>query len=902
MSTCTIKPKKCDCPQLSFCRILSPCSQTKRRQAIQAKIDEHLAKLKQDAAEQPLDNDVMITSATPTHRRTLDDVIKREIHLKSEKLRAVEERLKRELDDVRAFRMIPPAVKAEQQAPEVKLEPDAGGEKQMIVAARAPVIDELLAVEAVRSVNVSFDLDPCDDTMTSEHKHDLATIAELASTSDAPNELKSDVASIKQEMDTSEADEIKMEVDHTSDQQKSASPLAKSPEVVALDDVKVDLHTSRSYLDSLVIDSTVIETLYRCEQRVDCLVDVSESLQRRDHYPRVAKVGYSRLDHLLERRQKQWKVEVQQKQILDAVLLRCRVQTIQKRRVAERQRAERERAERVRAVARSDQIVREKSQRGGSDSETDSDIEMSSAATPTVPGSLDGDAASRSLSQQSAGGAGGDDGGSVTSVSGRCTDVEAMDEMDMKDVGMGGAQIELSVMAQYACYSSTCRRRDVTSSHTCCYSALCAQLQQKAESAAREHDDNESMCSESAIREGISGCSQQSTVGNTRTTSATAVVNGSDDAPVLDPTTGELKLPAGVAKTSGDDEQVNVTDTAADDDVMDTAEESGKTEGVDEVAGDSSNSSIKQTGDSNSTNIAATSDVKSDSKVSSAPVSSAPVSSAPVSSAPAGDAKGDASQEKFSIQQQDGNTFIMHGERFKVIEQSDAELHAKAKVTATSYDALNLTNFTHAGKLALPPTAIPDLEVKSYMSGKTQYGFRLLRPSRGRGVTRSRLVIRKGCIPNVHSFRTQSGRTSILVLERFELRTLARNAGRREVNGFRYDTKTNNVLWPYPCARPRMKTCWRYRTRAAHNLSAVAQQLRILWASLRWDDLNMKAPHGGENTVTTEEEIRKKEIVERREVGAYGLRSQFLVREIVIPLNLAIEEPKRGQYLGRFNI
>ena len=56
----------------------------------------------------------------------------------------------------------------------------------------------------------------------------------------------------------------------------------------------------------------------------------------------------------------------------------------------------------------------------------------------------------------------------------------------------------------------------------------------------------------------------------------------------------------------------------------------------------------------------------------------------------------------------------------------------------------------------------------------------------------------------------------------------------------------------------------------------------------------IKPPQGGQNTVTTDEMVVTTEVIKRREVGTYGLRSEYLVRKIVVPLNVP-DEPKRGK-------
>ena len=72
-------------------------------------------------------------------------------------------------------------------------------------------------------------------------------------------------------------------------------------------------------------------------------------------------------------------------------------------------------------------------------------------------------------------------------------------------------------------------------------------------------------------------------------------------------------------------------------------------------------------------------------------------------------------------------------------------------------------------------------------------------------------------------------------------------------------------------------------------------QLRVLWACIRWDDLAAKPPSGGSTTITTETDITTKEVLERKDVGPWGLRSEYLVRHIVVPLGVPCQ-PKKGMF------
>lgn len=150
---------------------------------------------------------------------------------------------------------------------------------------------------------------------------------------------------------------------------------------------------------------------------------------------------------------------------------------------------------------------------------------------------------------------------------------------------------------------------------------------------------------------------------------------------------------------------------------------------------------------------------------------------------------------------------------------------------------------------------------------------------------------KKATLPSCHKFLTPSGKKTLFALEKFELRKLSRKGGKCETKAFNYNCKMNNVNWIYPCPRPVFKTAWRYRTQTCRSYGAVGSQLRILWACLRWDDLAIKPPAGGTNTISTETEITTKELLKRRDVGPHNLRSEFLVRKIVVPLGVP-SQPK----------
>lgn len=99
--------------------------------------------------------------------------------------------------------------------------------------------------------------------------------------------------------------------------------------------------------------------------------------------------------------------------------------------------------------------------------------------------------------------------------------------------------------------------------------------------------------------------------------------------------------------------------------------------------------------------------------------------------------------------------------------------------------------------------------------------------------------------------------------------------------------QTNNAIWPYPCPRPYFKTCWIYRTVMFNTISAAASQLRILWACLRWDELTAKTAHlASKREVTTETELVTTETLECRTSGQFNERTEYLIRKVVIPLDI----------------
>ncbi|XP_072548952.1 nucleosome-remodeling factor subunit BPTF isoform X3 [Salminus brasiliensis] len=148
-------------------------------------------------------------------------------------------------------------------------------------------------------------------------------------------------------------------------------------------------------------------------------------------------------------------------------------------------------------------------------------------------------------------------------------------------------------------------------------------------------------------------------------------------------------------------------------------------------------------------------------------------------------------------------------------------------------------------------------------------------------------------LPSYRKFVTKSSKKSIFVLPNDELKKLARRAGIREVPIFNYNAKPALDIWPYPSPRPTFGITWRYRLQTVRSLAGVSLMLRLLWACLRWDDMAVKPSPavGTTRTETSETDITTTEIIKRRDVGPYGIRSEYCIRKIICPLGVP-ETPK----------
>ncbi|OXB75569.1 UNVERIFIED_CONTAM: hypothetical protein H355_015685 [Colinus virginianus] len=201
--------------------------------------------------------------------------------------------------------------------------------------------------------------------------------------------------------------------------------------------------------------------------------------------------------------------------------------------------------------------------------------------------------------------------------------------------------------------------------------------------------------------------------------------------------------------------------------------------------------------------------------------------------------------------------------------------HSKTVVTTTVTDSLT----TPEGTLVTSMTVSKEYSTKDKVKL-----MKFAKPKKTRSGT---------ALPSYRKFVTKSSKKSIFVLPNDDLKKLARRGGIREVPYFNYNAKPALDIWPYPSPRPTFGITWRYRLQTVKSLAGVSLMLRLLWACLKWDDMAAKAPPGGgtTRTETTETEITTTEIIKRRDVGPYGIRSEYCIRKIICPIGVP-EAPK----------
>ncbi|XP_062447471.1 nucleosome-remodeling factor subunit BPTF isoform X14 [Rhea pennata] len=201
--------------------------------------------------------------------------------------------------------------------------------------------------------------------------------------------------------------------------------------------------------------------------------------------------------------------------------------------------------------------------------------------------------------------------------------------------------------------------------------------------------------------------------------------------------------------------------------------------------------------------------------------------------------------------------------------------HSKTVVTTTVTDSLT----TSEGTLVTSMTVSKEYSTKDKVKL-----MKFAKPKKTRSGT---------ALPSYRKFVTKSSKKSIFVLPNDDLKKLARRGGIREVPYFNYNAKPALDIWPYPSPRPTFGITWRYRLQTVKSLAGVSLMLRLLWACLKWDDMAAKAPPGGgtTRTETSETEITTTEIIKRRDVGPYGIRSEYCIRKIICPIGVP-EAPK----------
>ncbi|KAL8163588.1 UNVERIFIED_CONTAM: hypothetical protein K2H54_031045, partial [Gekko kuhli] len=201
--------------------------------------------------------------------------------------------------------------------------------------------------------------------------------------------------------------------------------------------------------------------------------------------------------------------------------------------------------------------------------------------------------------------------------------------------------------------------------------------------------------------------------------------------------------------------------------------------------------------------------------------------------------------------------------------------HSKTVVTTTVMDSLTIPGGTLVTSMTVS---------KEYSTRDKVKLMKFSRPKKARSGT---------ALPSYRKFVTKSSKKSIFVLPNDDLKKLARKGGIREVPCFNYTAKPALDIWPYPSPRPTFGITWRYRLQTVKSLAGVSLMLRLLWACLRWDDMAAKPPPGGgiTRTETSETEITTTEIIKRRDVGPYGIRSEYCIRKIICPIGVP-EAPK----------
>lgn len=158
-------------------------------------------------------------------------------------------------------------------------------------------------------------------------------------------------------------------------------------------------------------------------------------------------------------------------------------------------------------------------------------------------------------------------------------------------------------------------------------------------------------------------------------------------------------------------------------------------------------------------------------------------------------------------------------------------------------------------------------------------------PKKKLDASANKCLTAKPKLPPCHDYLTKNGKVrSIFVLPRLELRKLARFAGMRETRSFSYTAKQNIYIWPYGMTpRPSFRACWLYRNQLIDTIQDVALQLKVFYASIRWDELQVKPPASGRNTIVTDEATITIELLKKRDRLPYLSHSEYLIRKVTTP-------------------
>ena len=153
----------------------------------------------------------------------------------------------------------------------------------------------------------------------------------------------------------------------------------------------------------------------------------------------------------------------------------------------------------------------------------------------------------------------------------------------------------------------------------------------------------------------------------------------------------------------------------------------------------------------------------------------------------------------------------------------------------------NLLSMMEDGKVKLTDEIIKNMALKLCGVSSTKYFTSLKQLLQSRAVGKKRTAFKTGSIPPGHQFLTKSTKKrSILILEKMELRQVARIGGLKPISGFHYECKTSGSMWPHPCPRPMFRKTWEFHSQLVKNFSAIALQLHILWVCIAWEDMQVR--------------------------------------------------------------